>query len=1115
MKLIKYFALSFVLLLTGVGLSFAQVQVSLPDTTGTKPDTMLIPLRVSDLTGQNIYSAEFTIDYNPNVVQALGIQRSGTLSENLSAPAVRVSSGEIQMAFAEISPMAGSGDLVNFRFRLLPNASPDSTLLTFAHVLFNEGTPAATTTNGKIRLRAIHISPHQSSIYVGDSLQFSVSGTVTPPVAWSLTDPSVAQITAGGKLYAQTRGFTKVIATDNAGLSDTTANIIIESVQLRDLTLTVPDTAYTQTLTFGLPVYISDVTPLGIYSGQFDLHFDTRDLTFVGVDVTGTMIETWGTPAVSEDNGVVHLATAGETTLSGSGVFAYFRFRVKPHASGSSTVSVSDALFNEDVLANTVDGRFSVLSAPDIVITPSADTLTNGDTQQFSVSGGTGPYSWGSTNPGVATIDQSGFVTTHQSGSFRVFTQDAERFVDTTDVIPVNDLKVSLPDTLIQQGRSVTIPMAVDRDVTPFDVYSFEFSLAYTDTQYFKIDTVQIENTLSSSWGNIAMKDSAGTLTVAAAGTTPLGGQGVLLNIVVEDTAGAPLGTRGNFKFQRMLLNEGNPTATLVNGSIEVVQPQVEVHFSLPDTSAEGGTSLEIPVTTPDTFDTLNVTEYSFTVDYDANILFASGVNVTGTMSENFTVTPDLGTPGSIQVSANNATAMTGSGVFLRLQFDVLPEATGSSNLAFTQFQLNSGSPVAVTHDGNFTTIPTPPTIPDLASPLDGSTGISTNPTLNWHPSVRADSYQLQVSSANDFSAAVYDQSGLTDTLAQVGPLNPGITYYWRVSATNGQGSSGYSSVWNFSTTNHPPVAVNDTISIPEDSTAILMVLQNDSDPDGNTITISGLDTVTTYGTVSINSGDTSLTYVPVPDYSGADSFRYSIEDGHGGTDQATVYITITPVNDPPSAFSLVSPADSTEIYITNDNLSDHLTFEWTAASDVDNDSVVYSFQVETGNLTIIAFNDTGSTTVPLTYQDLFHSMDLAGVSQVAGDWTILASDGQDTTYASGGPRYLFIDASTVDVADEHTMPLAYHLDQNYPNPFNPTTTIEYSIPKAGQVRIAVFDILGNRIKTLVNSRQQAGRYTVSWNGVNDEGREVSTGIYFYRIRTRNYTSIRKMVFEK
>ncbi|MCF8240502.1 MAG: FG-GAP-like repeat-containing protein [Melioribacteraceae bacterium] len=88
--------------------------------------------------------------------------------------------------------------------------------------------------------------------------------------------------------------------------------------------------------------------------------------------------------------------------------------------------------------------------------------------------------------------------------------------------------------------------------------------------------------------------------------------------------------------------------------------------------------------------------------------------------------------------------------------------------------------------------------------------------------------------------------------------------------------------------------------------------------------------------------------------------------------------------------------------------------------------------------------------------------------------------------------------------------PLSFYLYQNYPNPFNPSTTIDYAIPKSGHVVLSVVNILGKTVITLVNRFQEAGYYTVNFNSLN-----LASGVYFYRINTGKYTSVKKMLLIK
>ena len=97
-----------------------------------------------------------------------------------------------------------------------------------------------------------------------------------------------------------------------------------------------------------------------------------------------------------------------------------------------------------------------------------------------------------------------------------------------------------------------------------------------------------------------------------------------------------------------------------------------------------------------------------------------------------------------------------------------------------------------------------------------------------------------------------------------------------------------------------------------------------------------------------------------------------------------------------------------------------------------------------------------------------------------------------------------------VAIDDSPAKPNQFRLLQNYPNPFNPTTAIAYSLPLQSHVNIDIYNILGRKITTLVDENQPAGYHQVIWNAGN-----VSSGMYFYRIKTGDFTEARKMLLLK
>lgn len=94
-------------------------------------------------------------------------------------------------------------------------------------------------------------------------------------------------------------------------------------------------------------------------------------------------------------------------------------------------------------------------------------------------------------------------------------------------------------------------------------------------------------------------------------------------------------------------------------------------------------------------------------------------------------------------------------------------------------------------------------------------------------------------------------------------------------------------------------------------------------------------------------------------------------------------------------------------------------------------------------------------------------------------------------------------------------LPTEFALSPNYPNPFNPVTTIRYQLPEDGRVCLRIYNSLGQLVRELVNADKKAGYYQVQWDGRNNQGIQVTSGIYFYRIEAGSFTQTRKMILMK
>jgi len=175
-----------------------------------------------------------------------------------------------------------------------------------------------------------------------------------------------------------------------------------------------------------------------------------------------------------------------------------------------------------------------------------------------------------------------------------------------------------------------------------------------------------------------------------------------------------------------------------------------------------------------------------------------------------------------------------------------------------------------------------------------------------------------------------------------------------------------------------------------------------------------------------------------------------------------------------------------------------------------DGDTVVIAdpaFGVSNGTYT----NASGTA---ILYENTIFNHDPMFADADNGDFTLaedspvltLGHDGGalgDRRWAPGGPV-----SSVQDKGDN--LPSTFALEQNYPNPFNPSTTIQYQIEKAGEVKLQVYNILGKLVETLVDERRAAGSHTISW-----DASRYASGVYFYRLNVGNKATVKKMMFLK
>ena len=133
-----------------------------------------------------------------------------------------------------------------------------------------------------------------------------------------------------------------------------------------------------------------------------------------------------------------------------------------------------------------------------------------------------------------------------------------------------------------------------------------------------------------------------------------------------------------------------------------------------------------------------------------------------------------------------------------------------------------------------------------------------------------------------------------------------------------------------------------------------------------------------------------------------------------------------------------------------------------------------------------------------------------------AGDST--SPKDPDGTRTDMGAYYFPQEGTTIELEKITSKIVEYGLSQNYPNPFNPVTTIKYQLSEPSDVTIRIFNMTGQVVKTIFDEHHSAGYYSILWNGRDDSGKNVASGVYFYQLRAKaansrkDFVQTRKMV---
>ncbi len=389
------------------------------------------------------------------------------------------------------------------------------------------------------------------------------------------------------------------------------------------------------------------------------------------------------------------------------------------------------------------------------------------------------------------------------------------------------------------------------------------------------------------------------------------------------------------------------------------------------------------------------------------------------------------------------------------------------------------------------------PPAPHLILPPNGAVNVSLTPLLAWREDISASGYQIQVSADSLFQNNVFDTSGVNQPFLTI-PNNLLLNftrYYWHVRTTNNLGTGNWSVTWHFTTILSVPAAP--VLLLPPDG-SVNVTLTPLLDWDDNPYSTYRLQVSSdpNFSSTIINIGGLALSQYAIQGGTLTNNtlyyWRVNATNAAGTGDWSMVWHFTTIVTAPVTAPVLLAPPNGST------GISGTPTLDWNNVFGASR----YRVQISSDSLFSGTHLDSTLTlsniTVPggiLVSNHLYYWRVRAENEGGFSQWSVI-------WHFTTGPIGINVISSLI--------PKEFKLYNNYPNPFNPVTKIRFDIPKAGNSEMIIYDLLGREVSIVFNQYLQPGAYEVSWNGSS-----LASGIYIYRLVTKDNADVKKMVLVK
>lgn len=533
-------------------------------------DTFDVHLMVdADLSPSNVLAYSFAINYNANLMNVKSVQYDDKLAY-FSNVANLQTTGKVLLSGASSSKVSGSGLLLTLTFEAKASGNSSLTFVT-AESLLNEGLPAISFQNGSVSIAnkpIVTVTPNTSFMPIGQTVQCYVSGSVTHPVTWGVTNPLVGNVSESGLFTAVGHGTTRIFVQDAAGLRDTTDGVF----DITGASLYFPSGMQQwQGWEVEIPVKTTNVSSLNVFSGQFTLKYRTDVLQFAGVVKDGTLLQQGSVAAGETAAGTLQVAFATANSLGdATDDLMKLRFNVLPVATAVSHLNFSDVVYNEDIRVFTQNSNFTPRLLPVLSVAPTSAALVAGDSIQFTVANGIEPYEWSVSDERVGVVRPNGWFVANEGGRVDVQVVDAVGAMKSVQNVAVADMRMYFPaDSLVRVSSEVEVSCFVDSiPIGRMAVSSIEGEISVSNANVRILDIVT-DGTFTEGWQKIITKISDQRIRFYLAGSSAFRDKGVAFLLKTELLSGFKEYARSDVRFHNVIVNEETPAPLFVNGIVE------------------------------------------------------------------------------------------------------------------------------------------------------------------------------------------------------------------------------------------------------------------------------------------------------------------------------------------------------------------------------------------------------------------------------------------------------------------------------------------------------------------------------------------------------------------